>query len=93
MIGLNLCVQVAKTTAQISQRTLLIILPLVFASFVCGTIANYQQDPVLYGSFTILNGVLGGAMMFFHITSNEKTRELVNKIKNKLCPGKGKEKE
>lgn len=85
--------KVAKTTAQISQRTLLIILPLVFASFVCGTIANYQQDPVLYGSFTILNGVLGGAMMFFHITSNEKTRELVNKIKNKLCPGKGKEKE
>jgi len=85
--------KVDKTTAQICQRTLLIILPLVFASFVCGTIAEYQQDPVLYGSFTILNGVLGGAMMFFHITSNEKTRELVNKIKNKLCPGKEKDAE
>jgi len=85
--------KIDKTTAQISQRTLLIILPLVFASFVCGTIAEYQQDPVLYGSFTILNGVLGGAMMFFHITSNEKTREIVNKIKNKLCPGKGKDAE
>jgi len=85
--------KVDKTTAQICQRTLLIILPLVFASFVCGTIAEYQQDPVLYGSFTILNGVLGGAMMFFHITSNEKTRELVNKIKNKMCPGKEKEAE
>ena len=34
----------------------------------------------MYGGFTILNGVLGGTMMFFHITSNEKTRELVNKI-------------
>ena len=80
-------------TAQIIQRTLLIILPLVFASFVCGTIAESQQDPVLYGSFTIVNGVLGGVMMFFHITSNEKTRELVNKIKEKIIPSKGKEKE
>jgi len=85
--------KIDKTTAQISQRTLLIILPLVFASFVCGTIAEYEQNPALYGAFTILNGMLGGAMMFFHITSNEKTRELVNKIKNKLCPGKGKQKE
>jgi len=84
---------VDKMTAQIIQRTLLIILPLVFASFVCGTIAEYQQDPVLYGSFTIVNGVLGGVMMFFHITSNEKTRELVNKIKEKIIPSKGKEKE
>ena len=91
-------IQVEKTTAAICQRTLLIILPLTFASFVCGTIAEYEQvririsetlinlisitfqNPALYGGFTILNGVLGGMMMFFHITSNEKTRELLHKI-------------
>lgn len=72
--------RVEKTTAAICQRTLLIILPLTFASFVCGTIAEYEQNPALYGGFTILNGVLGGVMMFFHITSNEKTRQLINKI-------------
>ena len=30
-------------TAQISQRTLLLILPLVFASFVTGTVAVFEQ--------------------------------------------------
>ena len=35
--------QVEKTTAAICQRTLLIILPLTFASFVCGTFAEYEQ--------------------------------------------------
>jgi len=72
--------KVEKTTAAICQRTLLIILPLTFASFVCGTFAEYEQNAPLYGGFTILNGVLGGVMMFFHITSNEKTRELLNKV-------------
>ena len=32
-----------KVTAQISQRTLLLILPLVFASFVTGTVAVFEQ--------------------------------------------------
>ena len=72
--------KVEKTTAAICQRTLLIILPLTFASFVCGTIAEYEQNPAMYGGFTIINGVLGGVMMFFHITSNEKTRELIHKL-------------
>ena len=35
--------QVDKVTAQISQRTLLLILPLVFASFVTGTVAVFEQ--------------------------------------------------
>jgi len=82
-----------KTTAQISQRTLLIILPLVFASYVIGTIATFEQNPALYGAFTIINGVLGGIVLFFHVTSNVKTRELVTKIKKKIFPGKGKSKE
>ena len=36
--------EVDRTTAKISQRTLLIILPLVFASYITGTIAEYEQQ-------------------------------------------------
>ena len=47
LVGNNIIVcvvhQVEKTTAAICQRTLLIILPLTFASFVCGTFAEYEQ--------------------------------------------------
>lgn len=84
--------KVDKVTAQLSQRTLLLILPLVFASFVTGTVAEHEQNPALYGIFTILNGVLGGTMFFFHVTSNMKTRALWTKIWGK-CRGKEKEKE
>ena len=36
-----------KVTAQISQRTLLLILPLVFASFVTGTVAVFEQVGIM----------------------------------------------
>ena len=75
--------EVDKMTAKISQRTLFIILPLVFASFVTGTVAEYMQEVPLYGAFTILNGVAGGCMLFFHVTSHPKTRALVSKITGK----------
>jgi len=81
--------EVDKVTAQISQRTLLLILPLVFASFVTGTVAVFEQNPALFGIFTILNGVLGGTIFFFHVTSNKKTRALWSK----LCGGGKGEKE
>ena len=42
--ALKACDEVDKMTAKISQRTLLIILPLVFASFITGTIAEYEQQ-------------------------------------------------
>ena len=41
---LSSCDEIDKTTAKISQRTLLIILPLVLASYVTGTIAEYEQQ-------------------------------------------------
>ena len=47
----------------------------------------------MYGIFTILNGVLGGVMMFFHITSNEKTRELIEEYPVLLEDGGGFERE
>ena len=72
--------EVDKMTAKISQKTLFIILPLVFSSFITGTIAEYEQKVPLYGTFTILNGVTGGCMLFFHVTSHPKTRALVSKI-------------
>ena len=43
--------RVEKTTAAICQRTLLIILPLTFASFVCGTIAEYEQVHFICNKF------------------------------------------
>jgi hypothetical protein len=43
----------------------------------------------LYGTFTILNGVLGGTMFFFHISAHARTRELINKVKA-MCCGKKK---
>jgi hypothetical protein len=56
-----------------------------------GTTAQYEQAVPLYGTFTILNGVLGGTMFFFHISVHGKTRQLLNKIKNMCCGRKGKE--
>ena len=84
-VQLSNCDEIDKTTALISQRTLLIILPLVLASFITGTIAEYEQQMPLYGTFTILNGVVGGVIFFFHITSHPKTRALLSKVTAKLC--------
>jgi len=82
------CDEVDRTTAKISQRTLLIILPLVFASFVTGALSEYEQQVPLYGTFTILNGVVGGTMFFFHVTCHPKTRALVTKVTSSLCKKK-----
>ena len=53
------------------------------------TYFNYKepnfQDLALYSIFTIINGVLGGIIFFFHCSANERVREIVvNKVK-KLC--------
>ena len=61
-----------QTSARIMQRSNLIIMPLVFGSFTSGTLAAYEQNPGLYGTFTLLNGLLGGSVFFFHCTGNER---------------------
>ena len=61
-----------QTSAKIMQRSNLIIMPLSFVSFMTGTLATYEQDPALYGTFTIVNGVLGASVFFFHCTGNER---------------------
>ncbi|TRY76932.1 hypothetical protein TCAL_10625 [Tigriopus californicus] len=66
-------------SAKIMQRTNLIIMPLVFVSYIVGVIAEYEQNVAMYGTFTIINGVLGGCIFFFHSTGNEQVREKLTK--------------
>ncbi|XP_043219189.1 adhesion G-protein coupled receptor D1-like [Amphibalanus amphitrite] len=63
-----------RLSARISQRSNLIIMPLVFASFVIGMLSEYEQDLALYGTFSVLNGIVGGVIFFFHCTGNQQVR-------------------
>ena len=76
----------AQTSAKIMQRSNLIIMPLIFASFTVGTLATYEQNPGLYGTVTLINGILGGAIFFFHSTGNERVRLLFLKTLAILLP-------
>ena len=66
-------------SAKIMQRTNLIIMPMIFISFMIGATSEYQQNVGLYGTFTILNGVIGVCVFFFHSTGNEQVREKLTK--------------
>ena len=44
----------------------------MFASFLTGTLASYEQNPAMYGTFTLINGMLGASVFFFHCTGNER---------------------
>jgi hypothetical protein len=54
------------------QRSLIIRLGLCFVSFVLGSLAQHEQNLGLFFIFTVLNGVLGGIVFFFHCTCNQK---------------------
>ena len=47
------------TSAKFSQRTLLVIAPMTLVAYILGSLAEYEQNIGLYGSFTTLSGVLG----------------------------------
>ncbi|XP_023330599.1 adhesion G-protein coupled receptor D1 isoform X2 [Eurytemora carolleeae] len=66
--------QKQQTSAKIMQRSNLIIMPMVLFSFIIGTMAEYEQNFGLYGTFTLINGILGGSIFFFHCTGNETVR-------------------
>ena len=55
-------------------------MPLTFASIIVGMSSEYQQDVALYSIFTVLNGVLGGCVFFFHCTGNEKVRQKLQRM-------------
>lgn len=67
-------------SAQIMQRTNLIIMPLVFVSFCVGSMAEYENNVPLYGTFTLINGICGGCIFFFHCTGNEQVRAKLTKV-------------
>merc|ERR1712150_27524 len=78
-----------RTTAKVIQRTLLLILPLVFTSFILGTLAEFEQNIYLYSVFTLVNGILGAIIFSFHTSANAKVRA---KIKDCFCKTKKKKK-
>ena len=62
-------------SAKIMQRTNILIMGLVFISFLLGILAEYEQSLAIYGTFTIVNGCIGASIFFFHSTGNEQVRE------------------
>ena len=66
-----------QTSAKIMQRSNLIIMPMVFVSFLLGVLSTYEQNPALYGTFTLVNGILGGTIFFFHSTGNEQVKKFI----------------
>lgn len=64
----------------------------MFASFLLGTLAEYDQNLILYSIFTLVNGLLGGMIFFFHCTANEKMRKKLLAIKKKIFGPKPPEK-
>ena len=61
-----------QTSAKYMQRTLIVRLGLCFVSFVIGSLAQHEQNIGLYFVFSVINGILGGAIFFFHCSANEK---------------------
>jgi ABC-type transport system involved in cytochrome c biogenesis permease component len=71
-----------RTTAKVIQRTLLLVLPMVFTSFILGTLAEFEQNIYLYSVFTLVNGILGAVIFSFHTSANATVRA---KIKGFFC--------
>ncbi|XP_063598335.1 adhesion G-protein coupled receptor D1-like [Penaeus indicus] len=74
-------------SARISQRTNLIILPLVFAHWMVGMMSEYEQNLPLYGTFSVLNGITGGVIFFLHCTNNSQVRAKLTGIYKSMCKG------
>jgi len=59
----------------VSQKTLLIVLPMNLAAVILGAYATYNPAYIpLYGSVSILYSYLGFVIASSHIGSNEKVR-------------------
>ncbi|XP_018009978.1 adhesion G-protein coupled receptor D1-like [Hyalella azteca] len=71
-------------SAKFSQRTNLLLLPLVYFHWLLGVMSEYQQNLALYSIFSILNSVLGVLVMVFHCSNNEKVRNRMKDIWSKI---------
>jgi len=58
-------------SAKFSQRTNLILLPMVYAHWILGVLSEYQQNLALYSIFSLFNGILGVMVMLLHCSNNE----------------------
>ncbi|CAL4061987.1 unnamed protein product, partial [Meganyctiphanes norvegica] len=76
-------------SAKISQRTNLIILPLIFAHWMVGMMSEYEQDMALYGIFTLLSSIVGVVVFFFHCTNNEQVRTKLKGCWKSMCKSGG----
>ncbi|XP_068212021.1 adhesion G-protein coupled receptor D1-like [Palaemon carinicauda] len=74
-------------SAKISQRTNLIIMPLVFSHWMVGILSEYEQNLPLYGTFSILNGVTGVAVFLLHSSNNEQVRAKLQGCYRSMCKG------
>ncbi|KAK7081539.1 hypothetical protein SK128_018351 [Halocaridina rubra] len=76
-------------SAKISQRTNLIIMPLVFSHWMIGMLSEYEQNLPLYGTFSILNGVTGVAVFLLHCSNNQQVRNKLKGCYQSMCKGSG----
>lgn len=74
-------------SAKISQRTNLIIMPLVFSHWMVGMLSEYEQNLPLYGTFSILNGVTGVAVFLLHCSNNQQVRAKLQGCYKSMCKG------
>ena len=63
---------VQQQSAKYMQGSLILRLALCAISFILGSLAQFEQNIGLYFVFSVINGVLGGVIFFFHCTSNER---------------------
>ena len=74
-----------RKNAKVMQRTLILILPLVFATFLLGTLAEYDQNLILYSIWTLFNVILGALIFIVHCSTNEVTRAKLKALKKRIC--------
>lgn len=60
-----------RMSAKVMHGSLFPRMMICFISFIIGSMATYQQEIFEYFVFTVLNGILGFVIFFFHCTSNE----------------------
>nr|XP_045582766.1 adhesion G-protein coupled receptor D1-like [Procambarus clarkii] len=77
------------TSAKFSQRTNLIIMPLVFSHMLLGMLSLYEQNLALYSIFSLLNSITGVCILFFHCSNNQQVRLKLKAVIGKMCKGSG----
>ncbi|XP_053628486.2 putative adhesion G protein-coupled receptor E4P [Cherax quadricarinatus] len=75
-------------SAKFSQRTNLVIMPLVFSHMLLGMLSEYEQNLALYSIFSLLNSISGVVILFFHCSNNQQVRMKLKAVFGKMCKGR-----